>query len=66
MFVVHCPLCNAALRLPDEVAGKTIRCLKCQTIILVHQQPAKLDPNSDETTTKMGADEAEVEWDNPA
>ena len=30
MFLVNCPYCNSTLRLPDEVAGKVIHCLKCK------------------------------------
>jgi hypothetical protein len=30
---VTCPKCNATLKVPDEAAGKPIRCSRCQTVI---------------------------------
>ncbi|HEV3143260.1 MAG TPA: hypothetical protein VGZ47_05175 [Gemmataceae bacterium] len=41
MFIVNCANCNEPLRLPDDAAGKTIRCLKCKVIILVPEKPPK-------------------------
>jgi len=35
MFILKCPLCQTALRLPDEAAGKSINCLKCKGVITV-------------------------------
>jgi len=41
MFTITCPACNRPLNLPDAVAGKIIRCLKCKSIIMVSQHRAK-------------------------
>jgi hypothetical protein len=39
-------MCNQTLRLPDQVAGKVIRCLKCKTIIMLPEKPAESADNS--------------------
>jgi len=35
MLTVHCPTCNAALGLGDEMAGQQVRCGGCQEVFLV-------------------------------
>jgi LSD1 subclass zinc finger protein len=44
MFIVHCANCNEPLRLPDDAAGKTIRCLKCMAIIMVSERLPSAEP----------------------
>jgi LSD1 subclass zinc finger protein len=39
MFVVNCAGCDQLLRLPDDAAGQTIRCVKCKAIILIPENP---------------------------
>jgi LSD1 subclass zinc finger protein len=41
MFSVNCANCNELLRLPDDAAGKSIRCLKCQAAIHLPVNPVK-------------------------
>jgi LSD1 subclass zinc finger protein len=35
MFILVCAGCEHPLKLPDDAAGKVIRCLKCKSIIMV-------------------------------
>jgi len=39
---VRCPSCNAALRVPENLLGKNVRCPKCQTTFLAElEEPAE-------------------------
>lgn len=39
---VRCPSCNAALRVPDNLLGKNVKCPKCQTTFLAEtEEPAE-------------------------
>lgn len=39
---VRCPSCNAALRVPENLLGKNVRCPKCQTTFLAEMdEPAE-------------------------
>jgi len=51
MFTITCPACNRTLNLPDAVAGKIIRCLKCKSIIMVSPHRAKTADYSKEAQT---------------
>jgi LSD1 subclass zinc finger protein len=42
MFIIICGNCNEPLRLPDEAAGKAVRCLKCKEVIMLPPDPAKI------------------------
>jgi LSD1 subclass zinc finger protein len=46
MFVVNCAGCNQLLNLPDDAAGRTIRCVKCKVIILIPENPKTGDQPS--------------------
>jgi predicted Zn finger-like uncharacterized protein len=35
---VRCPECNAALRVPDSLLGKNVKCPKCQTTFLAEME----------------------------
>lgn len=35
---VRCPSCNAALRVPDSLLGKNVKCPKCQTTFLAEME----------------------------
>jgi LSD1 subclass zinc finger protein len=45
MFIINCACCKHPLKLPDDAAGKMIRCLKCKTVILIPKRSAE-DSNS--------------------
>jgi len=54
MFMIDCPACNESLKLPDEVAGKPIRCWKCMSVIWVPIQPVdELVSSSGTTSTDL-------------
>jgi predicted Zn finger-like uncharacterized protein len=35
---VHCPSCNAALRVPESLLGKNVKCPKCQTTFVAETE----------------------------
>jgi phage FluMu protein Com len=62
MFTIRCAVCKNPLNLPDEVAGKAIRCLRCKTLILVPRHP---EENASyvvgENSTDVAADDQSFE-----
>jgi len=58
MVIINCPDCNELIRLPDDAGGNTIQCLKCKSIILIHEQPVgALVESSGEVTETFAEDE---------
>jgi predicted Zn finger-like uncharacterized protein len=46
---VRCPSCNAALRVPDSLLGKNVKCPKCQkTFFAAMEEPDELEEVDDE------------------
>jgi LSD1 subclass zinc finger protein len=43
MFIVHCANCDQPLHLPDDAAGKTIRCLKCKAVIMISERSPSVE-----------------------
>ena len=45
---IHCPSCNAGLRVPDTLLGKTVRCPKCKTAFTAAAEaPPEPEPESE-------------------
>ena len=52
MFIVHCANCNEPLHLPDDAAGKTIRCLNCKAIIMISERLGSVEQPDYSSGTK--------------
>lgn len=48
MLTVHCPTCDAALGLGDEMAGRQVRCGGCQEVFLVEPPSPRRGRREDE------------------
>ncbi len=45
---IRCPSCNAGLRVPDTLLGKTVRCPKCKTsFTAAAEAPPEPEPESE-------------------
>jgi hypothetical protein len=60
MFTSFCAACNKPIGLSDEAAGKSIRCLNCQAIILV---PMQLPTDTEDSSGAQTKDYTHVKTD---
>jgi len=43
-LLIGCPACGAQFKAPERLAGRTVRCLKCNASIVVSPNPIPADP----------------------
>ena len=48
MLSVHCPTCDTALALPDEMLGQQVRCGDCQGVFVAEAPPKRARARDDE------------------
>lgn len=58
-IVFHCPICQHAYRVKDELAGKTATCKNCRQKIVISE------PNASDDTPPASPESADSPGDDP-
>jgi hypothetical protein len=69
-ITVNCPTCNRALRVPEELLGKRVKCPACATVLTASAEgevkPAASPPQGEEVVRRKRPPEPEEEAPRPA
>src|SRR5262245_62160678 len=60
-----CPTCQSSVKLVDHLAGKKVRCKKCQEVFLVPQATSDREREDDERRPRRHRDEGDDDEDRP-